>query len=50
LQAKAKARKESGCFTAEGLRELQLAFIAGYEATHIYWCPEILNDERLKAG
>jgi len=49
LQAKAKARKESGCFTAEGLRELQLAFIAGYEATHIYWCPEILNDDAFKS-
>ena len=48
LQSKVKARKESNCFTVEGLRELQLAFMADYEATHIYWCPEILNDLTFK--
>jgi TrmH family RNA methyltransferase len=48
LQSKAKARKESNCFTVEGLRELQLALTAGYEATHIYWCSEILDDTAFK--
>ena len=48
LQSKAKARKESNCFTVEGLRELQLAFMADYEATHIYWCPDILTDLTFK--
>ena len=48
LQSKAKARKETKSFTVEGLRELQLAFTAGYEATHIYWCPEILEEVAFK--
>ena len=48
LQSKAKARKETKSFIAEGLRELQLAFTAGYEAMHIYWCPEILEEGAFK--
>ena len=48
LQSKAKARKETKSFTVEGLRELQLAFMAGYEATYIYWCPEILEEVAFK--
>lgn len=48
LQSKAKARKESNSFTVEGLRELQLAFMAGYEATQIYWCSDILAEPAFK--
>ncbi len=48
LQSKAKARKETKSFVVEGLRELQLAFTVGFEAMHIYWCPEILVEVAFK--
>ena len=48
LQSKAKARKETKSFVVEGLRELQLAFTVGFEAMHIYWCPEILGEVAFK--
>jgi TrmH family RNA methyltransferase len=48
LQSKAKARKKTKSFIVEGLRELQLALTAGYEAIHIYWCTEILEEEAFK--
>ena len=48
LQSKAKARKKTKSFIVEGLRELQLALTAGYKAIHIYWCPEILEEEAFK--
>lgn len=48
LQSKAKTRKKTKSFTVEGLRELQLAFMAGYEAISIFWCPEILSETAFK--
>ena len=48
LQSKAKTRKKTKNFTVEGLRELQLALMAGYEAISIYWCPEILSEAAFK--
>lgn len=43
LQEKAKARKQSGTFIIEGIREITLALKGGYTIETIYLCPEIYN-------
>ena len=42
LQAKSKARRESGLFVVEGVREIEHCLEAGFEADTIFHCPEIL--------
>ena len=42
LQAKSAARRTSGLFVVEGVRELSHCLDAGYEAETVFWCPEIL--------
>lgn len=42
LQAKSKARRESGLFVVEGVRETEHCLEAGFEADTIFHCPEIL--------
>lgn len=43
LQEKTKARKQSGTFLIEGLREIALAIKGGYEIETILYVPEIAN-------
>lgn len=43
LQEKAKARKQSGTFLIEGIREIELAIKGNYELETILFCPEIFN-------
>ena len=43
LQEKAKARKQSGTFLIEGLREIELAHKGGYAFETILFVPELLN-------
>ena len=43
LQEKAKARKQSGTFLIEGMREIELAINGKYELETILYYPEILN-------
>ena len=42
LQAKSKARRESGLFVVEGVREIEHCLEAGFEADTLFHCPEIL--------
>jgi RNA methyltransferase, TrmH family len=42
LQEKAKARKQSGTFLIEGLREIELAVKGGYEITVLLYCPDFV--------
>ena len=42
LQAKSKARRESGLFVVEGVRETEHCLEAGFETDTIFHCPEIL--------
>lgn len=42
LQAKSKARRESGLFVVEGVREIGHCIDAGYEADTLFVCPDIL--------
>lgn len=44
LQEKAKARKQSGTFLIEGIREIELAIKGHYEIETILFVPEIAND------
>lgn len=44
---KSRDRRKSGRFVLEGLRELQLALEGGYQAERLYYCPEILREDRL---
>lgn len=41
LQEKSKARKQTGTFLMEGLREITLAVKGGYEIQSVLFCPEI---------
>lgn len=42
LQAKSKARRDSGLFVVEGVREIEHCLEAGFEADTLFHCPEIL--------
>jgi TrmH family RNA methyltransferase len=44
LQEKAKARKQSGTFLIEGIREIELAIKGNYEIETVLFVPEISND------
>ncbi len=43
LQEKAKARKQSGTFLIEGMREIELALKGNYEVETVLFCPELLE-------
>ena len=43
LQEKAKARKQSGTFLIEGMREIELALKGNYELEIVLFCPELLD-------
>ncbi len=40
-------RKESGLFTVEGKKEIELCAEAGYEITELYYCSELIKGELL---
>jgi len=44
LQEKAKARKQSGTFLIEGMREIELAIKGNYEIETVLFVPEITTD------
>ncbi|NHM07917.1 RNA methyltransferase [Flavobacterium sp. CYK-4] len=50
LQEKAKARKQSGTFLIEGLRELELAIKGNYVIQTILFVPEIISDQVIKTA
>ncbi|MEZ4933126.1 MAG: RNA methyltransferase [Saprospiraceae bacterium] len=45
LKNKARERKTQGLFIAEGLREIRLALLNGFEATHLFYDPSQTNQE-----
>jgi len=47
LQEKAKARKQSGTFLIEGLREIELAIQGGYELETILVLPELISEKQI---
>ncbi len=47
LQEKAKARKQSGTFLIEGLREIELAIKGNYELETILFVPEIITEKQI---
>lgn len=47
LQEKAKARKQSGCFLIEGIREVELALQGGYQLETVLFLPELISQEKL---
>ncbi len=47
LQEKAKARKQSGTFLIEGLREIELAIKGNYELETILFLPEIISETQI---
>ena len=44
LQEKAKARKHSGTFLIEGMREIELAIKGNYELETLLFVPEVINN------
>ena len=44
LQEKAKARKQSGTFLIEGMREIELAIKGNYELETLLFVPEVINN------
>jgi len=44
LQEKAKARKQTGTFLIEGLREISLAIKGGYEIETVLFLPELVSE------
>lgn len=48
LQEKAKARKQSGTFLIEGIREIELAIKGNYEIETILFLPELVSETQLK--
>ena len=47
LQEKAKARKQSGTFLIEGLREITLALKGGFEIETILFLPELISETEI---
>ncbi|WP_293890657.1 RNA methyltransferase [Flavobacterium sp.] len=47
LQEKAKARKESGTFLIEGMREIELAIKGNYELETILFLPELISNNQI---
>jgi TrmH family RNA methyltransferase len=47
LQEKAKARKQSGTFLIEGLREIELALKGNYELETILFLPELISEMQI---
>jgi TrmH family RNA methyltransferase len=47
LQEKAKARKQSGTFLIEGLREIELAIQGGYELETVLFLPELISEKQI---
>ena len=48
LQEKAKARKQSGTFLIEGMREIELAIKGNYEIDTILFLPELVSETQIK--
>ncbi|UPT69743.1 MAG: RNA methyltransferase [Flavobacterium sp. JAD_PAG50586_2] len=48
LQEKAKARKQSGTFLIEGMREIELAQKGKYELETILFLPELVSESQIK--
>ncbi|MCF6130698.1 TrmH family RNA methyltransferase [Flavobacterium wongokense] len=48
LQEKAKARKQSGTFLIEGMREIELAIKGKYEIETILFLPELVSETQIK--
>ncbi|MEO5777517.1 MAG: RNA methyltransferase [Flavobacterium sp.] len=47
LQEKAKARKQSGTFLIEGMREIELAIKGNYELETILFLPELVTSQQI---
>jgi RNA methyltransferase, TrmH family len=47
LQEKAKARKQTGTFLIEGVREIELAIKGGYEIETILYLPELISEKQI---
>lgn len=47
LQEKAKARKQSGTFLIEGMREIELAIKGNYEIETILFLPELVSNKQI---
>lgn len=47
LQEKAKARKQSGTFLIEGMREIELAIKGNYEIETILFLPELVSNNQI---
>jgi TrmH family RNA methyltransferase len=47
LQEKAKARKQSGTFLIEGMREIELAIKGNYELETILFLPELVSESHI---
>jgi TrmH family RNA methyltransferase len=47
LQEKAKARKQTGTFLIEGLREISLAIKGGYEIETVLFLPELVSESEI---
>lgn len=47
LQEKAKARKQSGTFLIEGMREIELALKGSYELETILFLPELVSEKQI---
>ena len=47
LQEKAKARKQSGTFLIEGMREIELAIKGKYEIETILFLPELVSEQQI---
>ena len=47
LQEKAKARKQSGTFLIEGMREIELAIKGKYELETILFLPELVSSQQI---
>ncbi|MGV3696165.1 TrmH family RNA methyltransferase [Flavobacterium sp.] len=48
LQEKSKARKESGTFLIEGMREIELAIKGNYAIETILFLPELVSESKIK--
>ena len=45
LKTKSRERKKSGLFVIEGKREIELAFLGGYDIKILFYCQEIAEEE-----
>lgn len=48
LSEKSRCRRQRGLFVVEGCREIAACIKGGFEPQSVYWCPQIVSEDRVQ--